>query len=260
MTPDDLMPHLPYLRRHARMLAGASQPGDDYVRMCLELLIAEPSRLEGGDARVLLYKAFHKIWDAVARKLEQIAKEASPDDITNVGPLLRDLATFEKRVVLLANVERFSKEEIATILGGSKARIEASLAETTTTGENIAGQEVLIIEDDPMIADQIAAVARDMGFTVVGPAGNEDDAAALFEDHSPSLILTDVQLEDDDSGIAATWRILKDTNLPVIFVTGFPEAILTGKGTEPAFRSRQALCTGRSAQHHQSGVGYLFEA
>ncbi|MEZ5933576.1 MAG: response regulator [Alphaproteobacteria bacterium] len=235
MKTDDLLPHMPYLRRHARMLAGSSQAGDDYVRMCLELLIAEPSRLEGGDARVLLYKAFHKIWDAVVKRLQQVVDAASPGEAAEVGPLLRDLATFERRVALLANVEAFSRDEIAQILRASKVRIDTALAEAGETPSDVAGREVLIIEDDPMVAEDVAAVAEGMGFTIVGPAANEDAAAALFEHHAPALILTDVHLEHDDSGIAATWRILKESNLPVIFVTGYPEALLTGNGAEPAF-------------------------
>ncbi|NJO36732.1 MAG: response regulator [Rhizobiales bacterium] len=235
MKPDDLLPHVPYLRRHARMLAGSSQAGDDYVRMCLESLIAEPSRLAGGDARVLLYKAFHKIWDAVVTRLEQVMNDAAPGGPAEAGPLLRDLATVERRVVLLAHVEGFSRDEIAEVLGASKARIDTALAEAGETPSDVAGREVLIIEDDPMIAEDVAAVARDMGFTIVGPAANEDDAAALFARHAPALILSDVQLDHDGSGIAAAWRILKETNLPVIFVTGYPEAILAGTGAEPAF-------------------------
>lgn len=236
MKTDDLLPHLPYLRRHARMLTGSSRIGDDYVRLCLELLIDKPDVLQGDDARLLLYKAFHKMWAAVARKLENLLiDEVSPNEAASFEPLLRNLASFERRVVLLADVEGFAKDEIAVILKASKARIEACLAEAAATGSDRTGKEVLIIEDDPIIAADIANVLRDMGFAIIGPAGNEEQAAALFESHSPELILSDVQLEDDDSGIAATWRILKDSNLPVIFVTGFPQAILTGQGAEPAF-------------------------
>lgn len=235
MKSDDLLPHVPYLRRHARMLAGSSQTGDDYVRLCLELLIDEPDRLQGDDARLLLYRAFQSIWDAVAHKLEHLVDDVSPDEAAAFEPLLRNLASFERRVALLANVEGFAEDEIAAILGASRARIDSSLADSAATGSDRAGKEVLIIEDDPMIAADIADVLRDMGFTVIGPAGNEEQAADLFDKHSVTLILSDVQLEGDDSGIAATWSILKDSNAPVIFVTGFPEAILTGQGVEPAF-------------------------
>lgn len=235
MQTNDLMPHLPYLRRHARMLAGSSQIGDDYVRLCLELLVDEPRLLQGDDARLLLYKAFHHMWNTVAKKLEHLANEAPQSDIVTFEPLLRNLASFERRAVLLANVEGFATGEIAFILGVSNARIEASLQDAAASGSDREGKDVLIIEDDPIIAEDIADLLRSMGFKIIGPAGNEKQAAALFESHSPGLILSDVQLEDDDSGVAATWRILKDSNVPVIFITGFPEAILTGEGAEPAF-------------------------
>ena len=48
-------------------------------------------------------------------------------------------------------------------------------------------------------------------------------------------MLADIQLRDGDSGIVAVREILKAVSAPVIFVTGFPERLLTGHGLEPAF-------------------------
>ena len=66
-------------------------------------------------------------------------------------------------------------------------------------------------------------------------APTEKAAVALAKQHDPHLILADIQLRDGDSGIAAVRQILKSLTAPVIFVTGFPERLLTGNGLEPAF-------------------------
>lgn len=51
----------------------------------------------------------------------------------------------------------------------------------------------------------------------------------------PELVLADIQLADGSSGIDAVNRILATKNLPVIFITAFPERLLTGERTEPTF-------------------------
>ncbi len=69
----------------------------------------------------------------------------------------------------------------------------------------------------------------------MGIAPTEKAAIDLAKKHLPHLVLADIQLRDGDSGIAAVHEILKAVSAPVIFVTGFPERLLTGHGLEPAF-------------------------
>jgi CheY-like chemotaxis protein len=70
---------------------------------------------------------------------------------------------------------------------------------------------------------------------VVGIAATEKTAVELAKKHSPHLVLADIQLRGSDSGISAVNQIMKSMSVPVIFVTGFPERLLTGKQVEPAF-------------------------
>mgnify|MGYP002650438972 CR=1 FL=1 len=51
----------------------------------------------------------------------------------------------------------------------------------------------------------------------------------------PGLVLADIQLADDSSGIDAVKDILAEFQVPVIFITAFPERLLTGDRPEPAF-------------------------
>ena len=57
----------------------------------------------------------------------------------------------------------------------------------------------------------------------------------LAAETHPDLILSDIQLADGSSGIDAVNEILARTALPVIFITAFPESLLTGERPEPAF-------------------------
>ena len=53
--------------------------------------------------------------------------------------------------------------------------------------------------------------------------------------HRPGLVLADIQLADGSSGIDAVKDILGRFDVPVIFITAFPERLLTGERPEPTF-------------------------
>ena len=94
----------------------------------------------------------------------------------------------------------------------------------------------MIIEDEAIIAMDLEGIVSDMGHRVTGIARTEADALKLFNDESPDLILSDIQLADGSSGIDAVNGIMeKAPDVPVIFITAFPERLLTGEGPEPAF-------------------------
>ena len=63
-----------------------------------------------------------------------------------------------------------------------------------------------------------------MGHKVCGQAAREEEALRLAAETLPELILADIQLKGGDSGIKAVQKILRSTNLPVVFITGFPNA------------------------------------
>ncbi|MCB1440232.1 MAG: response regulator, partial [Nitratireductor sp.] len=79
------------------------------------------------------------------------------------------------------------------------------------------------------------AMVEDLGHTVTGIAKTRDEAIELFARTQPKMVLADIQLADGSSGIDAVNQILKTSNIPVIFITAFPERLLTGERPEPAF-------------------------
>jgi CheY-like chemotaxis protein len=70
---------------------------------------------------------------------------------------------------------------------------------------------------------------------VTGVAVTRDEAVALALEDRPGLVLADIQLADDSSGIDAVKDILAKFEVPVIFITAFPERLLTGERPEPTF-------------------------
>ena len=225
-------PHLPFLRRYARALTGSQESGDAYIRACLEALSEDPGMLiEGSSPRATLYRFFHAIWSTTGAKLETGGKQggASPE------ARLRKLAPIQRQAFLLTTLEGFSRKEASEILDKSSAEIDQLIDAAHREIEQELSTSVLIIEDEPIIAADLANLVEDLGHTFAGNAATRKHAVELARKVKPGLILCDVQLADNSSGIDAVQDILADFDLPVIFITAFPERLLTGERPEPTY-------------------------
>lgn len=231
----DLVRHLPYLRRYARALLGSQDRGDRYVRAVLESYLAEPDLIRpDGDARVQLFSLFHDLWTMIDPEADS---EDRPDglDGETVVRGVGQLPPRQRQVLLLISLEGFGFDEVSRILGLSLGEVRTELDGARREMSGLGSVRVLIIEDEPLIAEDIADLVSGWGHEVVGQAAREEEARRLAEEHRPELILADIQLKGGDSGIRAVQSILRSTNVPVIFITGFPERLLTGEQLEPVF-------------------------
>lgn len=232
---DAIVRHISYLRRYARALSGSQQAGDQYVRLCLETLVEEPERLDAGPfLRLQLYRLFHQTWKGVA---DGISPHGLPFDIATDGfqSRLTALPPRHRQVLLLTAVEGFSVEETAAILEIAPEKAENELVAARIELNDQAATSVLIIEDEPIIALDLSGIVGDMGHDVVGIAATRDEAIALAAGNRPGIILADIQLGDGSSGVDAVSEIQRSQYVPVVFVTAYPERLLTGVRQEPAY-------------------------
>jgi DNA-directed RNA polymerase specialized sigma24 family protein/CheY-like chemotaxis protein len=225
---------LPFVRRYARALTGSQTRGDNYVRLCLETILAEPGRMEGEDAKLQLFKAFHDAWQAVDTEIGSSRSSRSERD-PQLSHGLAALPSMERQVLLLTFLEEFSIEDTASIVGVSQEEARSLLDRARNEVRLVSSVPILIIEDEPMIAMELGRIVRHLGHRVCGTAARQSDAIELAARTRPALILADIQLKGHDSGITTVQEILKNVQVPVIFVTGFPERLLTGDKLEPAF-------------------------
>jgi RNA polymerase sigma factor (sigma-70 family) len=230
-----LLQHIPHLRRHARLLTGSQEIGDEYVRICLEMVLAEPHHLANGDLKIQLFRAFHAVWRAVATTISGRSPLERVDLSDRLEQGLTALPPPERRVLLLAVVEKLTHGEIARILDLDEANVGELLAKARRDLHEQVSVAVLIIEDETLIAMELSRIMQEMGHTVVGVASREATALEQAEQTSPGLVLCDIKLLDEDNGIAAAQRILQRFDVPVVFVTAFSEMLLTGGRLEPAF-------------------------
>lgn len=232
---DQIAIQLPYLRRYARALTGSQQSGDSYVRATLEAALADDQvRDDIARSRTALYQAFTRIW-ATAHVDEPtpaceggVREQAAQFRLAAVAPIHR-------QALLLTTVEEFSHEETARILGLSAEEIGILVAQAVREIELESKARVLIIEDEPLISMQLDGLVSDLGHTVVGTAATREQALEIFERSPANLVLADIQLADGSSGIDAVEDVLKFGTVPVIFITAYPERLLTGARPEPTY-------------------------
>ena len=234
-TEESIIAHVPYLRRHARLLTGSQQLGDEFVRLCLELVVAEPEWLEGEDLRVQLFRAFHAAWAKVHETIAEANTFGAVELAERVKQGLAGLPGTERRTLALIVVEGFTYEQTAWILGMTLDEVRRSVAKARSDLLSKVSVSVLIIEDEQIVASDIARIVEEMGHRVAGMASNQQQAVALAEQLKPGLVLADIRLEGDGDGITAAQGILESFSVPIVFVTGYPERLLTGGGLEPAF-------------------------
>jgi DNA-directed RNA polymerase specialized sigma24 family protein/CheY-like chemotaxis protein len=231
-TSQAVAQHLPYLRRYARALTGSQSSGDAYVATTLEALIEDPAILQADSgARVGLYQLFTRIWNSVA-------VNGAPDTATPGLAVERRLANITPRprqAFLLIALEGFSESDAAKILGVDVLKLRGLVEES---GRELAAEiatDVLIIEDEAFIAMDLEGLVESLGHRAVGVARTHAEAIAIAKNKPPGLILADIQLADGSSGLDAVNELIQSFEVPVVFVTAYPERFLTGERPEPAF-------------------------
>jgi CheY-like chemotaxis protein/DNA-directed RNA polymerase specialized sigma24 family protein len=224
--------YIPFLRRYARALTGAQSAGDAYVAAALAALVEDPSVLDNGrDPRVVLFQLFTKIWSSVV----QNETAEAVDDARLPEQKLAKLRPLPRQAFLLMALQGFCEADAAKILECDITTLRRLVNETGRVLASEIATDVLIIEDDILIALDLTELVENLGHRVVGVARTHAEAVKLAQAKQPGLILTDVQLADGSSGLDAARELLRSFEVPVIFITAYPERFLTEERPEPAF-------------------------
>ena len=219
---EDLIRALPYARRYARALTGSQPAGDALVAHCLRNTLANdgPDQADAAvtDARHVLYRGVTSLFDASGR-----------------GGEAEGLSAKQRQLLLLTSLEDVSASDAAPILGITSEAASLHLSDARERLRASAATDVLIIEDEPIIAMDLEELVQSCGHRVVGVAASEAEAIAIATRTRPGLILADINLGLGGDGTNAVSAILASHYAPVIFVTAYPERLLTGDAIEPAF-------------------------
>ncbi|QQN75242.1 response regulator [Croceicoccus sp. YJ47] len=230
--------NLPYLRRYARALSGSQSTGDAFVRATLEAVLADPELKEslGEGGRVPLYRAFNKLW---ASAYMQVDGEGSGDMLGDhesaAQERLSNITPLNRQALLLTTLEDFSIKQAAEVMDLEPGEVENLVQEAVSEIDREAATSVLIIEDEPLISMQLEDLVQSLGHEICGTAATRTQAQDVIKQQMPGLVLADIQLADGSSGLDAVDDILAIDSVPVIFITAYPERLLTGDRPEPTY-------------------------
>lgn len=226
---------LPYLRRYARALTGSQKSGDKYAVATLEAILQSPDAIETRlPVKLALFKAFNLIWKSSGAQIVEQSDNSSRE--ARAQSHLSRLTENTREVLLLHSIERFPVDQIAQIMDIPEAETTELLDIARREMKQSIQGRVMIIEDEAIIAMDISGIVDQMGHEVTGIARTRDAAVDLARKQPPDMILADIQLADKSSGIDAVNHIFEEMGVrPVVFITAFPERLLTGDRPEPAF-------------------------
>jgi CheY-like chemotaxis protein len=224
---------LPHLRRYGRALTGNQMSGDRFAAATLEAILEDLSVVTAAaDPKVALFSAFHRLWSSAGAPL------GAPDTPLSARAQehMSTLTTNSREALLLHVIEAFTAEQIGDILQTEPEDVAQLITIAMADMEASVAGAVLVIEDEAIIAADIVDIVRGAGHRVTGTARTRAEAVVLATRDRPDLILADIQLADKSSGIDAVNEILSEfPQTPVIFITAFPDRLLTGERPEPAF-------------------------
>lgn len=225
--------NLPYLRRYARALTGSQTSGDRFAAATLEALLEDMAPMESeAGVQVPLFRVFHLVWTSAGAPVGEPDSPLSEQAQRHMAGLTPN----SREALLLSVIEGFTPDQIGAILGCGTDEAAELVDIALDEMENSVAGRVMIIEDEAIIAMDIKDIVTESGHRVTGIARTRDEAVALAAREKPDLILADIQLADNSSGIDAVNDILAQFDvMPVVFITAFPERLLTGERPEPAF-------------------------
>ncbi len=223
---------LPYLRRYSRALTGSQDRGDKYTVATLEAILKDRTDVEDSSSiKVGVFKCFHAIWTSTG---QQLVDEEGGLRARAQG-LLAKLTMNSREALLLRTIEEFRPAEIAEIMELPEEDVQGLIKTANSELARKITGNVMIIEDEMIIAGDLTDIVEDLGHTVTAIARTRAEAVEMGKGAQVDLILADIQLADNSSGIDAVNDLLAAMDVPVIFITAFPERLLTGDKPEPAF-------------------------
>lgn len=217
-------PDLALLRRYFRAVLGDQQSGDRLVAA------VRPALPPVDRSMISLFAAATRAW----RRLHSspVAKSFTAGTLAQaVSPS----ASLPRQAGVLTDVFGLPTGATALILGMEEADVERLLTEIRTSRRAPLGCSVLVVEDDPMIAAQLVMLAEARGAVVAESARSHDAALRKAAVRPPDIVMCDYDLAEEKTGIDVVRTLTEEYDSVSIFVTAYPEEVLTGADSEPSF-------------------------
>ncbi|MDJ0387176.1 sigma factor-like helix-turn-helix DNA-binding protein [Roseomonas sp. E05] len=244
LNPDEAEGLLSELCLYARAATGSGALANRVVEAALLHLAKAPPRISDPPARLHLFQAVQDqlgalpapgqgaegMADLVALLAgEAPARPRQPGRAGNFADAwlsrrLGRLSPLRREVLLLYHLIGFSTAEIACIIRRDAPSVEAMLRASWKQLAPPPQADILIIEDEMLIALDLSMLMRDLGHRVRGIAADRAEAEALLQQGVPDLILSDLRLGlQRDEGQRIVAALGDEIAVPVVYVTACPE-------------------------------------
>lgn len=191
---------LPFLRRYARALTGSQERGDKYAAITMQAFLTHRSIFEtASSAKVALFASFHQSWINTGVRVENTETGLSAQAQRHLAGLTNNT----REALLLNTMEDFTVAEVAEIMAIETSEASELLQIAEEEVEKSVSGDILVIEDEAIIALHIKKILTELGHSVTGIARKQSEAVKLAATNRPDLILSDIQLADGYSGIDA---------------------------------------------------------
>jgi CheY-like chemotaxis protein len=220
---------VPRLRRYARAALGDRDRADD----CVARAVAAASAT-GATASDLETALYHELYRRLAD-----APVAAPGDTgrqVEAQLLADDVRGLEPRrahALLLRRLEGLDAGVAGAVMGLSPEEVDRLVGEAMAALRKRLLAKVLIIEDDTLVAEHIAAVLTGVGHAVTAIAASVEEALAAARTRRPDVVFADVELGGSASGIDAVAAIRDAGPVRTVYVTAYPERVLA-RGADAA--------------------------
>jgi DNA-binding LytR/AlgR family response regulator len=141
-----------------------------------------------------------------------------------------------REAFLLMAMEGLGSQETSAVLGTSEADALQSMAAAVQEGGSSDAASILIIEDEFFLARELAQIVSELGHQVAGRVRTRSAAQECLATITPDLVLADIHLADETSGIDAVNDAFRQMgDVAVIFITAFPARLFCGNRPSPTF-------------------------
>lgn len=221
---DAIKREIPSLRRYARALCGDADVADAYICALVERLDKHQVLLSDRHSRVELFRLLCDLCSAQPISYTQTLAPIG-GQIRTAHKCLSALPIDQRHAILLNTLEDFSLSEVSYILNRGENEVARLISSASQSILQSIYTDILIIEDEAIVAGDLAAILRELGHNVLPVAANKEEAVRCAQSHPPGLILADVKLADDSSGVDAVNDIRSTRSVPTIFITAYPERL-----------------------------------
>lgn len=231
MPDRELEKEIGRLRQFFRAVLNDQMLGDEVTHAVLASVdLAAVGALSAEQRRARLFTDAISVWLA-ARSATDVRDFSDGALLAAAGP---DAGPGEQ-VLILTDVMGMSVADAAAALQISTSDARSLAADARATLDTDVHGSVMIIEDEPLIAEGIADLVRGMGAEVIAMVRSCEQAISQAEMLRPNAVLADFDLGGGGTGLDAVKAISADHDTIAIFITAFPEEVLTGEDYEPAF-------------------------